>query len=1203
MNGSRSNNYNSFAKESTLETLSRTIEDLENKILGASNASHGGSSSLEQSNGIPVKFSQPGNLSNEVRARQQSLSGGNPQAFARVPQQGFIKTTSQQEQKFSDQNHQSSGDLAALLSQLRHELKQDMQATINGEIGNLQKDIMELRQVTIKDDMPASLGSDLEQIAQSLKQLETVHAAEPNNQDIDSLRLEVDSLRNLVDNLAREDTLIGLDNRWSSIEQNLRGFDPNIMKGEFSDLSSRLTDMRLTLANMHQNGPVLGPLEEKMERISIAVAELMGRPDPSQNYNQFTELTSQTEQRLAQLAAQMEALSAQGETGLIERIEAISARINILSSEGAFQNLEKRMEHLQASLDNNSDAGHFPQLNEQLIELSSKVDAFDQRSSTVETAGIERLVSQLTDVATHLDERAKPVEIDGIDRLEEQLQLLNARLDNNKAQAGSNVDGSNINGLQNQIEQLSELIRNTSVGDVSEKLDNLHEHLNTNDEFVLEAAKQAAEATLQAYGSNSGLNGNSDATDNVVLGLANELKHLEKLQRSNEDRSVKAFDTVQQSLVKIVDGLERLNSQVNDTPAQSMPASFSSQATDHKAENYTSPSMAPEDIPVKRETRISEIAADAPTVMPDAPMFSQEERVETPSREQDAPGRGANSLLAGLASRMKTAISEKNDDDVHGQRSEPTSQSQQPSAQQPLASHNALDELESEFADEPLEPGSGAPDINSIMQKVRDVQKTRGAQETASALNPEDVVSSARRAALAATAEVGAEEEQPKKRRIKFKEKSDSSPLVSKPVLITAGVILVAILAFPVVKQVLNFGTTPDQSAQVVTEQNEQDLGEVQTAVPNAVQNDANNLDITQLENAGPRIVDLPNTTASTIVSDTQEKNIIASAGEENSLVGQQPIFAPEINDVDSAAPDVSVPLQQAGPNAFAAVNDLPPVIVSGAMKEAALSGDAIALYEIAIRYADGRGTDVALDKAMTWLELSANQGFAPAQYRLGNMYEKGEGVERDLGKARELYLQSADNGNISAMHNLGVLLASSGNIGDMAKAADWFRQAADFGVRDSQVNMAILHARGEGLPRDLVESYKWFAIAAQQGDQDAAIKRDQVLNALPPERAEIAKEKVKSWAANPVDSLANNVQIPDAWISENTGTASIDMKKAIKNIQAILNNNGYDAGRPDGIIGKRTTDAIKAFQASIGMEENGQISDKLVQELLKRNG
>ena len=39
----------------------------------------------------------------------------------------------------------------------------------------------------------------------------------------------------------------------------------------------------------------------------------------------------------------------------------------------------------------------------------------------------------------------------------------------------------------------------------------------------------------------------------------------------------------------------------------------------------------------------------------------------------------------------------------------------------------------------------------------------------------------------------------------------------------------------------------------------------------------------------------------------------------------------------------------------------------------------------------------------------------------------------------------------------------------------------------------AILYARGIGIEQNLAESYKWFALAANTGDQDAARKRDEV--------------------------------------------------------------------------------------------------------------
>ena len=79
-------------------------------------------------------------------------------------------------------------------------------------------------------------------------------------------------------------------------------------------------------------------------------------------------------------------------------------------------------------------------------------------------------------------------------------------------------------------------------------------------------------------------------------------------------------------------------------------------------------------------------------------------------------------------------------------------------------------------------------------------------------------------------------------------------------------------------------------------------------------------------------------------------------------------------------------------------------------------------------------------------------------------------------------------------MHNLAVLLAEDGGDGkpDYAAAADWFRKAAELGVRDSQFNLGVLYGRGLGAPRTW-PVWLWFSLAAQQGDADAAEKRDEV--------------------------------------------------------------------------------------------------------------
>jgi localization factor PodJL len=171
----------------------------------------------------------------------------------------------------------------------------------------------------------------------------------------------------------------------------------------------------------------------------------------------------------------------------------------------------------------------------------------------------------------------------------------------------------------------------------------------------------------------------------------------------------------------------------------------------------------------------------------------------------------------------------------------------------------------------------------------------------------------------------------------------------------------------------------------------------------------------------------------------------------------------------------------------------------------------------------------------------------------------------------------------------------------DNESAARWFEKAAEFGVKDSQFNLGILAAKGVGMKQSLEESYKWFALVAKTGDKDAAAKRDEIANSLRPEQLERARAAAELWKPKPLDAMANSVDIPEAWQESPTTTASIDMKKAVRNIQAILNKNGYDAGSADGVLGEKTKTAIAAFQKDNDMEATGEVNEKVVRALLAR--
>lgn len=265
------------------------------------------------------------------------------------------------------------------------------------------------------------------------------------------------------------------------------------------------------------------------------------------------------------------------------------------------------------------------------------------------------------------------------------------------------------------------------------------------------------------------------------------------------------------------------------------------------------------------------------------------------------------------------------------------------------------------------------------------------------------------------------------------------------------------------------------------------------------------------------------------------------------------------------------------------------------ALRQAAADGDPRAQFEVGAIYTEGTLVPKDLNQAEIWYERSAAQGFAPAQYRLGNLYEHGEGVKKDLEQAKLWYQRSAEAGNRMAMHNLASLLAS-GALGSQQfpAAAEWFAQAAARGMTDSQFNLGMLYARGLGVKQDPVTSYKWFALAAMDGDKDAAKARDDMARSLDPTAMAKARAEVDAWRVAPINMQANYAPI-GTWAKNFDPGAPITDKNVIKRVQIALSRIGYELGTPDGVMGPKTTDAIKNFETATGMSPSGVVNPRLL--------
>lgn len=208
---------------------------------------------------------------------------------------------------------------------------------------------------------------------------------------------------------------------------------------------------------------------------------------------------------------------------------------------------------------------------------------------------------------------------------------------------------------------------------------------------------------------------------------------------------------------------------------------------------------------------------------------------------------------------------------------------------------------------------------------------------------------------------------------------------------------------------------------------------------------------------------------------------------------------------------------------------EMPPAMLGPlSLRHAAAKGDARAQFEVAARYAEGKGIPQDFAQAATWYQRAAAQGLAPAQYRLGALYERGLGVGADPGRARAWYGRAAEQGNLRAMHNLAVLSAGRPGVRpDYASAVQWFTEAANRGLADSQYNLGILYESGLGVPASNIEAYKWYALAARSGDKDAAKRRDVVRQKLDAGSTKAADVLVIQWRATAVEAEANEMRGP----------------------------------------------------------------------------
>ncbi|MEB3042889.1 peptidoglycan-binding protein [Rhizobium mulingense] len=1240
MNGSRSNPSRQSDRTS-LDALNRTIEGLEARIEGlmgsgreqrprtatAERDVYAGANSARPAR-APIE-PRPDPLA-EIRQRQRALEAGRERPYGRepAPQQREPAPRAAQPAPAFRAGDDTMTEIAQALVNLRQDLKRDISEGVTREMNALRTELREIKTSAGDGRFADDIRADMNRLAQSITQL----TGRSGGAEAAGLREDFEDLRSLMDGLAREESLRHMETRWDGFENRLAALDTEGLQEELVSLAYRLDDIKRHIGGMGQS-PAVRALEDKLIAIATAMEQFGNMIQPHDRImaeqfaamdmrldeisraiaasgraaaNSDPTLMQRLESRLSALADQIDVMSHDAASRttpadeLAMRLEALTERVEELTKAEATSRLDERLEHLSYLLERTQATAAQPDLTGPLSDISRKIDA-------LESGAVNDVLAQRLDyLARRIDEMAYPqpaaaaIDDGAFRRLEGRLSDIAARLE--ESTAAPPTDPRALKNLEDQIANLSALMsepRESAAipAELDRRMGAIEDYMATSDEYIIEAARQAAEAVVEAYSRNGALQGGVAAADmSALTALAEDLRHLEDISRDSEERTHKTFKALHETLVHIADRLDGMEER--GRPVAQMPVADVDFDVDPYALMVAEAARTPEAAKTAMTCpviRPAEVAAEPATpvqtaVMSGASAIAIEAATRTPEAATPAPAK--SSLLASLGKRLRP-----------GKKAE--TKAAERAVIDPAPSIDPADVVPTDAANELLEPGSGAPDVKKILERVRASQSAARGKPPVET-DRADYIAAARRAAQAAAMEVDANPKQAGKAERKGATAKDQTGKTGKvsafsryrrPILLAIGAVLLAIMAFPLARTLTSGESAQQPPAEVsaltgAAENPHPALPEATSAQP-----------IT-----GAAAVNAPATTgASPAAEQAQPEPTAPAAGghrtEAAPLDGEgAATFAPAASSGPTQETSGFVPNTPAA--APQAAITIPDTVQPKSLADAAQGGDALALFEIGARYSDGRnGMAVDQKQAAGWYQISADKGFAPAQYRLGSMYEKGNGVERDIAKAKTFYEQAANQGNASAMHNLAVLYAS-GALGqqDYATAASWFTKAANLGITDSQFNLAILCARGNGVPADIEESYKWFAIAAKAGDKDAAQKRDEVANAMKPDQLERARAKADLWKPEPLDHRANGIDIPDEWAGTGAKTASVDMKKAIRNIQAILNNNGFDAGVPDGEMGAKTVTAIKNFQKSIGQEPDGKVTDATVKALLERN-
>lgn len=170
----------------------------------------------------------------------------------------------------------------------------------------------------------------------------------------------------------------------------------------------------------------------------------------------------------------------------------------------------------------------------------------------------------------------------------------------------------------------------------------------------------------------------------------------------------------------------------------------------------------------------------------------------------------------------------------------------------------------------------------------------------------------------------------------------------------------------------------------------------------------------------------------------------------------------------------------------------------------------------------------------------------------------------------------------------------------DYATALRAFNNAADNGDADAQFMLGRLYSNGYGVLQDYIQAYKWYNLAASQGQRFALAARDTIAERMTAEQ--VAKGQELAWEWRPEPGSQSISSDGSALPTEEILEEPVD-ETTIARIQLQLKQMGYPMDAITGRVDPQTQAAIRGYQLDNNLFIDGRASLELLEHIFSTVG